>query len=46
MMTKPIHEENEMNDTTLQERWTRLKEGKTWVNSDQRGNLHRQEQSQ
>ena len=46
MMTKPIHEENKMNDTTLQERWTRLKEGKTWVNSDQRGNLHRQEQSQ
>lgn len=35
-MTKPIHEENEMNDTTLQERWTKLKEGKTWVNSDQR----------
>lgn len=35
-----------MNDTTLQEKLTRLKEGKTWVNSDQRGNLHPQEESQ
>lgn len=34
-----------MNDTPLQEKLTRLKEGKTQANSDQRGN-HLQEESQ